>query len=101
MILTLYLKTKTDYFQYIKEKNDCLVDKNDDELSLIIGTNLLKHMLQIISNASTIEGVKNNFYDNFTILKQLKDTGKLVNGVAIYPSVSMMNHSCETNISSL
>lgn len=101
MILTLYLKTKTDYFQFIKDKNNCFVNTNDDELSIIVGTNILKHMFQVILNASTIVDVRNNFYDSFKILKQLESTGKFVKGVGIYTSVSIMNHSCNTNISSL
>ncbi|GLV36666.1 SET and MYND domain containing class 4 member 1 [Carabus blaptoides fortunei] len=97
MMITLYLKEKTDFFSHLKtaQNMDTFVY---DELVYKVGGLLLKHILQVIVNASTVEAVHDEFYSKFHQAEQVTDNGIYVHAVGMYPSVSMMNHSCNTNI---
>lgn len=97
MMITLYLKEKTDFFSHLKDMHDTEIVHNDD-LVYKLGGLLLKHILQVIVNASTIESVHEEFYNKFNQAEQITDNGIYVHAVGMYPSVSMMNHSCNTNI---
>ncbi|XP_076624715.1 protein-lysine N-methyltransferase SMYD4 isoform X2 [Colletes latitarsis] len=105
IMLTMYLSEYTDYFK-INNLNDCLVSKFSDSIfnsNFNISTNidkqiyvsslLLRHILQLICNGHAI--VKSNI-----LLNENESSMEQQNIVAagIYPSASMMNHSCDPNI---
>lgn len=106
-MLTLYLSKYTDFFKDINLK-ECLVSKfsnnefnikcdlaTDDDKQLYVSSLLLRHILQLICNGHAI--TKINVTPNDDENKLLIEEQTRV-ATAIYPSASMMNHSCDPNI---
>lgn len=93
----LYLKSKTDFFNYLRTV-PTVPSGDEEELEVLIGGILLRHLLQVIANASVIEDVSEEFVRKFDTSEQITNDGYYVRATGIYPSVSMMNHSCDTNI---
>jgi len=102
-MLMMYLSNYTDFFKVVNLK-ECLISKfyNDFNGDLAIEGNeqlyvssvLLKHILQLISNGHAITKI-NAIADNKNKLF-LQQQDRIA--TAIYPSASMMNHSCDPNI---
>lgn len=82
-----YLELKTDFFEHLLKVG---FTKNVVEL---IGFFLVKHMAQLSCNASVIEHWQYDIKD----IEGFIDKGSPV-ASGIYPSVSLMNHSCKPNI---
>lgn len=106
-MLTMYLDKYTDFFNVIDLKA-CLVDKltddkpdvsydifSHDQKKLFVGTLLLRHMLQLIANAHAI--TQHNLTTAGAGENIIEEEQQRV-AVGIYPSASMMNHSCDPNI---
>lgn len=83
----MYLKTHTSYFS--NESND-----DDDNNLEIVASTLFKHMLQLICNGHAITDVITDDSNDSNAVDLVE---KRI-GTAIYPSASMMNHSCEPSI---
>jgi SET and MYND domain-containing protein len=106
-MLALYLSKYTSFFKDINLK-ESLISKfskdtfnnnnqltTEDDKQLYISSLLLKHILQLISNGHAITKLNtttDNKQDNFYIQQE----GRIA--TAIYPSASIMNHSCDPNI---
>ncbi|XP_046664063.1 SET and MYND domain-containing protein 4-like [Homalodisca vitripennis] len=85
-LLTLYLEQYTSYF-----KDNAPIDVET------MGCRILRHIAQLICNGHAITKIdsvalKENCHKTISETKQRIAT-------AIYPSASMMNHSCDQNIS--
>lgn len=93
-----YLKDKTGFFPALRDKYQEFVLKSEEEVAREMGGVLLKHILQVICNASIIEGVKEEFFRKFNSAEEIKESGMLVQGTGLFPSVSLMNHSCDSNV---
>ncbi|KYM99194.1 SET and MYND domain-containing protein 4 [Cyphomyrmex costatus] len=107
IMLMMYLSKYTDFFKTINLKK-CLVLKScndfncdlttEDDEQLYVSSLLLRHILQLISNGHAITKIKavanNTGYNKNKLFIQQEDRI----ATAIYPSASMMNHSCEPNI---
>lgn len=105
-MLTLYLSKYTDFFKDINFE-ECLVSKfsndkfnikcdltTEDDKRLYISSLLLRHILQLICNGHAITKInaRPNGNDDILIEEQTRIA------TAIYPSASLMNHSCDPNI---
>ncbi|KAF2906131.1 hypothetical protein ILUMI_00047 [Ignelater luminosus] len=84
-VIILYLKKKTEFFNWLTEQPKFL-EENVDDLIIHLGGLLTRHIAQFQCNSSTIFHKNLNSYDDTPV------------ACAIYPSVSMMNHSCKPNI---
>ncbi|XP_018306550.1 SET and MYND domain-containing protein 4 isoform X2 [Mycetomoellerius zeteki] len=107
IMLMMYLSKYTDFFKDVNLK-ECLVLKfykdfncdltTEDDEQLYVSSLLLRHILQLISNGHAITKIKavlnNTCYNKNKVFTQQEDRI----ATAIYPSASMMNHSCDPNI---
>ncbi|XP_060575894.1 SET and MYND domain-containing protein 4-like [Ruditapes philippinarum] len=71
-----------------------LTDRTDEE-SCIIGGLLLRHILQLVCNAHAITELQCNQQTNDSIVEE-KSQVRIA--TAIYPTASLMNHSCDPTI---
>jgi len=106
-MLALYLSKYTSFLKDINLK-ESLISKfskdtfnnnnqltTEDDKQLYISSLLLKHILQLISNGHAITKLNttvDNKQDNFYTQQENRIA------TAIYPSASIMNHSCDPNI---
>lgn len=108
VMLTVYLSEYTDFFK-INDLDHCLVQKfsdntfnsnfnivTDHDKQLYVSSLLLRYILQLICNghAITTSNTLSNESDASMDQENIVATG-------IYPSASMMNHSCDPNIISM
>lgn len=87
-----YLETRTSFFLWLLEHPSCL-KKSKSELIKMVGTLLVIHIAQITCNGSVINHWK-AVKDKWLNLESWIDVA-----CGVYPSVSMMNHSCKPNVS--
>ncbi|KAF5304647.1 hypothetical protein FQR65_LT07929 [Abscondita terminalis] len=85
-VIVCYLKKHTTFFNWIS-KHKMYSEYTQMNLVRLIGGTITKHIAQLQCNSSLIEHVS----------KQELDEGGSI-ACAIYPSVSMMNHSCSSNV---
>ncbi|KYN29622.1 SET and MYND domain-containing protein 4 [Trachymyrmex cornetzi] len=105
IMLMMYLSKYTDFFKTVNLKEclkfyddfNCDLTTEDDE-RLYVSSLLLRYILQLISNGHAITKIKavvnNTCYNKNKVFTQQEDRI----ATAIYPSASMMNHSCDPNI---
>ncbi|XP_014467646.1 PREDICTED: SET and MYND domain-containing protein 4-like [Dinoponera quadriceps] len=105
-MLTLYLTKYTDYFKVfnIREHlvskftdntfnfNNDLASESDERV--YVSSLLLRHVLQLICNGHAITKLNKIASDKDKLCVEQQDRI----ATAIYPSASMMNHSCDPNI---
>lgn len=104
IMLMMYLSKYTDFFKVINLK-ECLISKlsnnfncdltTESDERLYVSSLLLRHILQLISNGHAITKI-NAIADNNKNKLLIQQQDRIA--TAIYPSASMMNHSCEPNI---
>jgi len=107
LMLTLYLRKYTSFFKDVN-LNESLISKfsedafninnqltTGDDKQVYISSLLLKYILLLISNGHaiiklnmTVDDKQNDFY--------IQQENRIA--TAIYPSASIMNHSCNPNI---
>ncbi|XP_015595002.1 SET and MYND domain-containing protein 4 isoform X2 [Cephus cinctus] len=105
MMFTLYLSTYTTFFELDLKK--CIADKfadsnhlnnfdinTDNGKQLYISSLLLKHILQLVCNGHAITKLQLSRSNNDVLVTEQQKR----KATAIYPSASMMNHSCDPNI---
>ncbi|KAM0725205.1 SET and MYND domain-containing protein 4 [Formica fusca] len=107
VMLTLYLSKYTDFFKDINLQ-ECLASKfsndeinikcnlaTEDDKRLYVSSLLLRHVLQLICNGHAITkiNVTTDDHENKLLIEE-----QIRIATAIYPSASMMNHSCDPNI---
>lgn len=105
-MLTLYLSKYTDYFKILNIR-ECIASKfsdnnklnlndfvTEDDERLYISSLLLRHILQLISNGHAITRLNTIATNKDKLFTEEQDNI----ATAIYPSASMMNHSCDPNI---
>lgn len=103
-MLMIYLSKYTDFFKVTNLK-ECLVSKffndfncdlaTEGDERLYVSSLLLRHILQLISNGNAISKI-NAIADNNKNKLLIQQQDRIA--TAIYPSASMMNHSCDPNI---
>lgn len=106
-MLTHYLSNCTNFFESVNIE-ECLASKfsNSDDCydvydleeesdqRLYVGSLLLKHILQLVANGHAITKINTIKIPESRMRIQQQD--RIAS--AIYPSASMMNHSCNPNI---
>lgn len=105
-MLTLYFWKYTNFFKVVDLKKS-LVDKfsdtslspnydisSDNGKQLFVSSLILRHTLQLISNGHAITKLNLTALENDKVATEQQE--RIATG--IYPSVSMMNHSCDPNI---
>lgn len=110
IMLTCYLKEFTNFFQnFIDNKNDKLqkILTKNVQWEIIISTLITQHICQMICNAHTIDTLIIPFYqqtnhiwlDNINLKYGMLHSYSLQSKIhaAIYPKISLYNHSCESN----
>ncbi|GFG35904.1 hypothetical protein Cfor_05261 [Coptotermes formosanus] len=96
-MLTLYLCHYTDYFKV--EENSLSPDELlQDRKSVVclVGAMILRHIAQLVCNGHAITKLDRTFPENEN--KEVWTERQVRIATAIYPSASMMNHSCDPNI---
>ncbi|KAK6627196.1 hypothetical protein RUM44_009673 [Polyplax serrata] len=86
LLLALYIRNHTSYF-------DVSPDDNNANFKILVSI-LWRHIMQLICNGHAISNV---LLKNTVKFKVYEEVDTRV-GTAIYPSASMMNHSCEPSI---
>lgn len=92
LTLTLYLEKFTKYFDYLRSKLPFVMLEH--ELKLFAASLLLRHMGQLVCNGHAIMSLQ-EFETNG--LRSVEEREVRL-ATAIYPSASLMNHSCDPNI---
>lgn len=96
-MLTLYLSQCTDYF---KEEANSLspADLLQDRKSVLclVGGMILRHIAQLVCNGHAITKLDISQPENEN--QEVLTERQVRIATAIYPSASMMNHSCDPNI---
>jgi len=96
-MLTLYLLHYTDYF---KEEavslfpDELLQDRKS--IVCLVGAMILRHIAQLVCNGHAITKLDRMLPENEN--KEVFTEQQVRIATAIYPSASMMNHSCDPNI---
>ncbi|XP_011635042.1 SET and MYND domain-containing protein 4-like isoform X1 [Pogonomyrmex barbatus] len=104
IMLMIYLSKYTDFFKVVNFK-ECPISKfsnnfncdlaTEDNERLYVSSLLLRHILQLISNGHAITKL-NAVADKNKNKLLIQQEDRIA--TAIYPSASMMNHSCDPNI---
>jgi hypothetical protein len=84
--LLLFLQKKTDFFQTHPE----LVPD-------LVGNELLQHMTRLVCNGNAISTHMLSDYDSESIISIIDESQPRI-GTAIFPTSSLLNHSCDPNI---
>ncbi|KAK2583765.1 hypothetical protein KPH14_009675 [Odynerus spinipes] len=105
-MLTLYLLKYSNFFED-NDLTECLISKFSDESynfpcdtsiesdrHLYVGSLLLRHILQLLSNGPAITKLDVIVSGKDKVLTEQENRI----AKAIYPSASMMNHSCDPNV---
>ncbi|XP_014236849.1 SET and MYND domain-containing protein 4-like [Trichogramma pretiosum] len=112
LMMTLYLKTYTDFFQTVDVHENLFKKFDNKELNMIslldlefdnwtdgnkehyVSGLILRHMMQLICNGHAITKLSLEKSE----LESIAAEYQCRVATAIYPSASMMNHSCKPNI---
>jgi len=88
-LLATFLAKKTKFLFPNKSINQAIETDLDEEIVNYLGGLLLRHLCQLVGNAHAVTQLRES--DN-------GDVQQVRLATAIYPSASMMNHSCVTTI---
>ncbi|XP_049828172.1 SET and MYND domain-containing protein 4-like [Schistocerca gregaria] len=95
-LLLIYLKESTEYFDNRQLTNQIeslhISDKSEPSIDFI-GRLILRHIAQLICNAHAITKI-----ESVRAVHNVTEEAQVRIATAIYPSASMMNHSCNPNI---
>lgn len=69
---------------------------NEKQTQLIIGSVVLKHLMQLQTNLISI--LDQNLHNLTMIGHTLSEVNERPIGVGVYPTISLLNHSCKPNI---
>lgn len=72
---------------------------NDEQNQIVLGSLILKHLLQLQTNLISI--LDQNLQDLVSIGHSISEMRERPIGVGIYPTMSLLNHSCTPNILSI
>lgn len=96
-MVTLYLLHYTDYFKeeaVSSSPDELLQDKKS--IVCLVGAMILRHIAQLVCNGHAITKLDRMLPENEN--KEVFTEQQVRIATAIYPSASMMNHSCDPNI---
>ncbi|PSN40378.1 hypothetical protein C0J52_11855 [Blattella germanica] len=85
-MLTLYLSTRTEYFG----------SDSSEETQCLLGGLILRHIAQLVCNAHAITKLDVSMPEKED--QQVVTESQVRVATAIYPTASMMNHSCDPSI---
>lgn len=91
-VIITYLEKKTQFFTWLLAQNNFSGIRNLKELKILIGNLIVRHIAQLSCNSSIIE----HWVDKVTENGVSEELVQVACG--IFPSVSIMNHSCKPNI---
>jgi hypothetical protein len=96
-MLTLYLSLYTDYFKEEADSfspDELLQDRKS--ITCLVGGLILRHIAQLVCNGHAITKLDRSLPENEN--QEVLTERQVRIATAIYPSASMMNHSCDPNI---
>lgn len=96
-MLTLYLEQNTKFFDYFPARVGYPLPMS--EMKLLCAALIFRSLGQLISNAHTVMELNTGQNPNMPIPCTSSPWRRI--GTGIYPSASMMNHSCEPNITNV
>nr|CAD7444071.1 unnamed protein product [Timema bartmani] len=99
-LLTVYLRDQTDYFKEVTNKHTPSTGPTENHIQLrdalfFVGNLLHRHVAQLVCNGHAITKLHTAPGINSS---QVVTECQVRVATAIYPSASMMNHSCDPNI---
>lgn len=80
------MQKKTDFFE-----------THPELVSDLVGNELLQHMTRLVCNGNAISTHMLSDYDSESIISIIDESQPRI-GTAIYPTSSLLNHSCDPNI---
>lgn len=72
---------------------------SDKETQLVLGSIILRHLMQLQTNLISI--LDQNLQDLASVGRSLTEMREKPIGVGVYPTISLLNHSCSPNILSI
>lgn len=94
-----YTLTACYLMMAFKEHYSDICPKLTDENALVIGSVVLRHLMQLQANLISV--LDQDLRSMIIVGHSLSDVKERPIGVAIYPTMSLLNHSCSPNIISI
>ncbi|KAJ8738029.1 hypothetical protein PYW08_000624 [Mythimna loreyi] len=97
-MLTIYLENHTNFFEYFPERVGFPLPMN--EMKLLCAGLIFRTLGQLVTNAHTVMELNTGPKREIPINPCTTSPWRRI-GTGVYPTASMMNHSCEPNITNV